>query len=93
MFWLSQLCTEWVVGWGQYCSGIILYEETLTQKMEDGTPFVDVIRKNGVIPGIKVDKGLVNIYGTNEETATIGLDGLNTRCQDYYKKGARFAKW
>jgi fructose-bisphosphate aldolase class I len=79
--------------WGKYCSGAILYEETLYQKTEDGTPFVEILKKQGVIPGIKVDKGLVNIPGTEEETATIGLDGLDKRCQEYYKAGARFAKW
>jgi len=79
-------------GWGNYCSGVILYEETLNQKASDGTPFVEMIKKNGVIPGIKVDKGLVNIFGTNEDT-TIGLDGLEKRVQEYYAKGARFAKW
>jgi len=80
-------------GWGNYCSGVILYEETLYQKAEDGTPFVEILKKNGVIPGIKVDKGLVNISGTDEETATYGLDGLGARCAEYYKAGARFAKW
>jgi fructose-bisphosphate aldolase class I len=80
-------------GWGNYCSGVILYEETLYQKTEDGTPFVEVLKKNGVIPGIKVDKGLVSIHGTPDETATQGLDGLGARCAEYYKAGARFAKW
>jgi len=79
--------------WGQYCSGVILYEETLYQKTEDGVPFVEVLKQKGIIPGIKVDKGLVNIYGTDAETATIGLDGLGTKCAEYYKAGARFAKW
>jgi len=72
---------------------VILYEETLYQKAEDGTPFVEILKKKGVIPGIKVDKGLVNIFGTDEETATQGLDGLAARCAEYYKAGARFAKW
>jgi len=80
-------------GWGQYCSGAILYEETLFQKAEDGTPFVDLLKKEGVIPGIKVDNGLVNIPHTNEETSTWGLDKLAERCQKYYAQGARFAKW
>jgi len=80
-------------GWGQYCSGSILYEETLFQNCEDGTSFVDVLKKNGVIPGIKVDKGLVNIPGTNEETTTVGIEGLGDRCVKYYNQGARFAKW
>jgi len=79
--------------WGKYCSGVILYEETLYQKSEDGTPFVEILKKNGVIPGIKVDKGLIPISGTKDETATQGLDGLGARCAEYYKAGARFAKW
>lgn len=80
-------------GWGNYCSGVILYEETLRQSTAGGVPFVEVLKKHGVIPGIKVDKGLVNIHGTDEETATQGLDGLGARCAEYYKLGARFAKW
>jgi len=79
--------------YGKYCSGAILYEETLYQKTADGTPFVDVLKKNGVLPGIKVDKGLSVIPGTNDESTTEGLDGLGKRCADYYKAGARFAKW
>jgi len=79
--------------WGKYCSGAILYEETLYQKSADGTPFVDVLSKNGVLVGIKVDKGLSVIPGTNDESITEGLDGLAKRCADYYKAGARFAKW
>jgi len=78
---------------GKYCSGVILFEETLYQKTEDGTPFVELLNKLGVLPGIKVDKGLAFIGGTNDEQVTEGLDGLAKRCQDYYKAGARFAKW
>jgi len=63
------------------------------QKTEDGTPFVEILKKKGVIPGIKVDKGLVIISHTDNETATIGLDGLEKKCAEYYKVGARFAKW
>jgi len=80
-------------GFGQYISGIILYEETLNQKASDGTSMVDLIKKEGVIIGIKVDKGTGDLAGTEGETWTMGLDGLDKRCQDYYKKGARFAKW
>jgi len=80
-------------GWGQYCSGVILYEETLNQKASDGTPMVELIRREGVIIGIKVDKGTSDLPGTEGETMTHGLDGLAARCADYYKKGARFAKW
>jgi fructose-bisphosphate aldolase class I len=74
-------------------SGVILFEETLFQKAADGTPFVDLLKAKNVIPGIKVDKGLVFLPGTKEEQATTGLDGLAERCQKYYQAGARFAKW
>ncbi|GAA0146509.1 hypothetical protein Leryth_015563 [Lithospermum erythrorhizon] len=77
----------------QYLSGVILFEETLYQKTADGTPFVDVMKAGGVLPGIKVDKGTVELPGTNGETTTQGLDGLAQRCAEYYKAGARFAKW
>ncbi|KAL1105345.1 hypothetical protein V6Z11_D04G126000 [Gossypium hirsutum] len=58
-----------------------------------GKPFVDVLKEGGVLPGIKVDKGTVELNGTNGETFTQGLDGLAQRCQKYYEAGARFAKW
>jgi len=80
-------------GWGNFCSGTILYEETLNQKAADGTPFTDIIRQNGVIIGIKVDAGTTDLPGSEGETMTHGLDGLAKRCAEYYKKGARFAKW
>ncbi|KAL0362962.1 UNVERIFIED_CONTAM: Fructose-bisphosphate aldolase 5, cytosolic [Sesamum calycinum] len=76
-----------------YLSGVILFEETLYQKTSDGKPFVEVLQENNVIPGIKVDKGTVEIAGTNGETTTQGFDSLGARCQQYYKAGARFAKW
>ncbi|KAL4618497.1 hypothetical protein ACB092_06G014900 [Castanea dentata] len=76
-----------------YLSGVILFEETLYQKTSDGKPFVEVLQENNVIPGIKVDKGTVELAGTNGETTTQGFDSLGTRCQQYYKAGARFAKW
>ncbi|KAG9159947.1 hypothetical protein Leryth_005700 [Lithospermum erythrorhizon] len=67
-------------------SGVILFEETLYQKTSDGKPFVDVLLENGVLPGIKVDKGTVELSGTNGETTTQGLDSLGSRCQEYYYK-------
>ncbi|CAI0540895.1 unnamed protein product [Linum tenue] len=76
-----------------YLSGVILFEETLYQKTTDGKPFVDVLQQNGVVPGIKVDKGTVELAGTDGETTTQGFDSLGARCQQYYKAGARFAKW
>lgn len=80
-------------GVGKYISGAILFEETLYQKSPEGVPMVELMAAEGIIPGIKVDKGLVDIWGTDGEKATQGLDGLAKRCQDYYKAGARFAKW
>ncbi|KAG9448467.1 hypothetical protein H6P81_008432 [Aristolochia fimbriata] len=77
----------------QYLSGVILFEETLYQKTASGKPFVDVLKEGGVLPGIKVDKGTVELAGTNGETTTQGHDGLAQRCQQYYAAGARFAKW
>ncbi|KAJ4867222.1 Aldolase superfamily protein [Raphanus sativus] len=55
--------------------------------------FVDILKEGGVLPGIKVDKGTVELAGTNGETTTQGLDGLGERCKKYYEAGARFAKW
>ncbi|CAA6663716.1 unnamed protein product [Spirodela intermedia] len=77
----------------QYLSGVILFEETLYQKTAVGKPFVDVLNEGGVLPGIKVDKGTVELAGTNGETTTQGLDDLGKRCAKYYEAGARFAKW
>ncbi|KAL6141811.1 hypothetical protein ACLB2K_060097 [Fragaria x ananassa] len=77
----------------QYLSGVILFEETLYQKTAEGKPFVEVLKEGGVLPGIKVDKGVVELAGTNGETTTQGLDGLGARCAKYYEAGARFAKW
>jgi len=80
-------------GLEQYISGVIMYEETLFQKTTDGTAFTDVLRKKGIVTGIKVDMGLKPLPGTDGETACTGLDGLAERCQKYYAAGARFAKW
>jgi len=80
-------------GIGEYVSGAILFEETLFQNATSGEPMVDVLTKAGVQPGIKVDKGLVPLAGSNNESWCQGLDGLASRCASYYKQGARFAKW
>ncbi|KAF4640227.1 putative fructose-bisphosphate aldolase [Toxoplasma gondii] len=80
-------------GIGSYISGAILFEETLFQKSPSGTSMVQLLKNEGIIPGIKVDKGLATLPGTDDEKATLGLDGLAERCQEYYKAGARFAKW
>ena len=78
---------------GTYISGAILYEETLYQKAADGVAMVDILAAAGIIPGIKVDQGLVDLPMSNGEHSTQGLDGLAKRCQTYYAAGARFAKW
>lgn len=80
-------------GINQFVAGVILFEETLNQKTSDGVPFPEALNKLGIVPGIKVDKGLVNLAGTNNEQVTQGLDGLPERLADYKAKGARFAKW
>jgi fructose-bisphosphate aldolase, class I len=77
----------------QYISGVILYDETLRQKTKDGTPFPAYLAKFGMIPGIKVDLGAKPLAGFPNETMTEGLDGLRERLAEYYKLGARFAKW
>jgi fructose-bisphosphate aldolase class I len=79
---------------GNYISGAILYEETLFQNHKNGTPFVEVLKKQGVYPGIKVDTGLQPLPGAHPiETWCTGLDGLKERAAAYYAQGARFAKW
>ena len=79
--------------WEKHISGIIMYEETLEQKTKEGKPFLELLKEKGIIPGIKVDKGTAVIGGTNDETATTGIDGLGDRCKKYYSMGCRFAKW
>ncbi|CAG9465036.1 unnamed protein product [Pedinophyceae sp. YPF-701] len=80
-------------GLGQYISGAILFEETLYQNTSDGSRMVDKLNEQGIVPGIKVDKGLVPMAGSNGESWCQGLDGLAQRCAEYYKAGARFCKW
>ncbi|XP_055702016.1 fructose-bisphosphate aldolase isoform X1 [Phlebotomus papatasi] len=74
-------------------SGVILFHETLYQKADDGTPFVELLKRKGIIPGIKVDKGVVDLYGSEGECTTQGLDDLGARCAQYKKDGCDFAKW
>ncbi len=78
---------------GESISGVILYDETIRQHKQDGTPFVQVIIEAGIIPGIKVDIGAKTMAGHSGEKITEGLDGLRDRLQEYAQMGARFAKW
>src|ERR1700722_18600265 len=80
-------------GASEFISGVILYDETIRQKTKDGVPFPAYLSKQGIIPGIKVDTGAKPLAGFPGETITEGLDGLRERLAEYYKLGARFAKW
>jgi fructose-bisphosphate aldolase class I len=88
-----QLLFQSNVELAQYISGVILYEETLYQKADNGQTFVQILKSKGIVPGIKVDKGTVPLAGTDGETTTQGLDGLGDRCRKYKADGADFAKW
>lgn len=80
-------------GIGEYIAAVILYEETLGQKADDGTPLPELARRQGIVPGIKVDKGLVGLANAPGDKVTQGLDGLAERLAGYKAQGARFAKW
>ena len=77
----------------RYLSGAILFDETIRQSTRDGVPFAKYMLDNGMIPGIKVDKGTHALAGFPGEVITEGLDGLRERLAEYYRLGARFAKW
>jgi fructose-bisphosphate aldolase class I len=74
-------------------SGVILYDETIRTATSDGTPFPKVLEKKGILPGIKVDKGPIDIPFFPGEVVTEGLDGLRVRVKEYRDLGAKFAKW
>jgi fructose-bisphosphate aldolase class I len=78
---------------GQFISGAILFDETIRQKMPDGTSLVQAMEKAGILPGIKVDAGAKDMAGFAGEKVTEGLDGLRERLAEYAKLGAKFCKW
>ncbi|WP_133646432.1 class I fructose-bisphosphate aldolase [Paraburkholderia flava] len=80
-------------GLGEYVSGVILYEETLTQHDDAGTPLPTVAARQGIVPGIKVDAGKLALAHAPGDEITEGLDGLASRLDGYKRQGARFAKW
>jgi fructose-bisphosphate aldolase class I len=80
-------------GLGEAISGAILFDETIRQKTNAGRPFIECLKEQGIVPGIKVDEGAHDLAGFPGEKVTDGLDGLRGRLQNYYKEGARFAKW
>jgi fructose-bisphosphate aldolase class I len=80
-------------GIGEHISGVILFDETIRQATASGTPFVEVLAGQGVVPGIKVDTGAKPLAGAPGERITEGLDGLRDRLGEYRELGARFTKW
>jgi fructose-bisphosphate aldolase class I len=80
-------------GISEFVSGVILFDETLRQKTREGLGMAEYLRKNGIIPGIKVDAGAQDMALHPGEKVTEGLDGLRGRLVEYFKLGARFAKW
>ena len=80
-------------GADEFLSGVILFEETLGQKADDGTPLPQLLAHHGILPGIKVDKGTIALTGAPGDLITQGLDGLAERLQTYKAQGARFTKW
>lgn len=80
-------------GIGEYLSGVILYDETIRQKASDGRPLIEVLREQGIVPGIKVDKSTVELPLSPREKFTQGLDGLRDRLEEYVRMEARFTKW
>lgn len=76
-----------------YISGVILYEETLGQKTNNGITFPQFLQSIGIVPGIKVDKGIIPLSGSEQENITQGLDDLGARLKHFKALGAKFAKW
>ena len=80
-------------GISEFVSGVILFDETIRQEGADGTPLVKVLLDQGIVPGIKVDKGTISLPGAPDELVTEGLDGLGDRLKEYAELGAGFTKW
>jgi len=80
-------------GYESAISGVILFDETIRQSMDDGTPIPEELSRRGILPGIKVDTGAKELANHLGEKITEGLDGLRERCAEYFSMGARFAKW
>ena len=80
-------------GFEEYVGGVIMYDETIRQASDEGTPFAELLASKGVVPGIKVDTGAQDLAGHPGEKVTEGLDGLRARFAEYHALGARFSKW
>ena len=77
----------------EYVSGVILFHETVYQNDSKGTPLIKILTDQGIVPGIKVDKGAKPLAGHPNETITEGLDGLRERLEEYAQAGTKFTKW
>jgi fructose-bisphosphate aldolase class I len=80
-------------GIAEFISGVIMQDETIHQRNAKGVPLADLLTAQKVIPGIKVDQGVVELAGSPGERVTEGLDGLRDRLREYRGLGAKFAKW
>ena len=80
-------------GANEFISGVILYDETIRQNAKDGTPLREILSRQQILPGIKVDAGAKPLAKAEGEKITEGLDGLRERLAAYKKLGAAFAKW
>jgi fructose-bisphosphate aldolase, class I len=80
-------------GAAEFISGVIMYDETIRQNSSEGAPLTEILKAQGILPGIKVDTGAKPLAGSPGETVTEGLDGLRDRLREYRGMGARFAKW
>merc|ERR1712065_122363 len=81
-------------GLNEHISGVILFDETARDTVSDGRSMIQCLSEQGILAGIKVDKGPRNVHsGIEGETVTQGLDGLEVRAAEYYEMGCRFAKW
>jgi fructose-bisphosphate aldolase class I len=81
------------LGLAEHISGVILFDETVRQRADDGTPLPELLRRQGIVAGIKVDRGTTPLAGFPDEVVTEGLDGLRARMAEYASMGLRFAKW
>jgi fructose-bisphosphate aldolase, class I len=80
-------------GLNEFISGVILFDETIRQRAKDGIPLPEFLANQGIVPGIKVDKGTIALPNFAGEKVTQGLDGLRERLSEYRELGARFTKW